>query len=800
MKSCFVFSFFFVSVCLRAQQLDSLFIKLQAYGRSQYPVALFVQTDKHIYTNNEWLWFSGYIVSQVNDTSIHHEMIAVFLVPADTRKPVLQQKFTMNNGLGYGSIHLPDSIPPGQYKFIACTNVADNTGRPVAIFTQDINIHSVTETSFTAAVITTPGQQLMVTVRDKATSMPLAGAIIETLMGRNAITSITDKNGLCLLSLKAVGYTAGTSAIICAKIKYKGEFLFLEKMMEPEVPSTMLGLHFFPEGGYLINQLPCRVGVESITDNGEPLAAKEVLYKNSIAIDTITTDAQGLGAFVLIPDINAVYSVKVLQAPPGVTLRTQGYALPKILPTGVAIHLPSAIANDRVSFQIYSRGHKQIKMMVHNFQQVFEVDSFPPGPGIRNVLLLLDKLPKGIAAITLLDDENHPLAERIFFAHYDRTTPVTITPDKKVFGRREKVTVEFRLPDSLKNKGGFMSVGCAQASRFSNSIQQDIESYVTQQILQELPPSPPIKWYSQKDYLENVLLVRGWRRYSWAALYANPEQMTVHSPLLSGIILSKRKNKQEGMVNILGDGATAFRLPADETGRVYFSYNQLVVSQNRQLIISASTKNEADLRVKISDPFLAIADSIAGSTSFKLYNAARFAQYSQDLLLADLVRQKQLANVTVVAKKSQVGRWTGVFSANECGDYVCSYNILNCTNHVGAANNTAPVVGQMYSVNGHPALYEGCQLRETEKKDSVTLAYDGIKRAKEFYPEDFSEKKSTWPENISTLFWSPGLYFNKEGIVICSFYTGDIAGKFRIVINGTTGGELFSAAELIEVR
>ncbi|HTE09770.1 MAG TPA: hypothetical protein VK645_02350 [Chitinophagaceae bacterium] len=799
MKSFFLFSFFLLAVCVQAQQLDSLFTKIQAYGRSQYPVSLFVQTDKHIYLNNEWLWFSGYIVSQVNDTAMHHEMMAIFLVPADTRKPVLQQKFIMSNGLGYGSIHLPDSIPPGQYKLIACTNVVSKAGVPVAIFAQDINIHSVTETSFTAAVITAADQQLMITVRDKTTGMPLAGAMVETRIDRRTITSLTDKNGLCLLSLKAIGYNAGAPAIIRAKVKYRGEFIFLEKMMDPVASSTPLELHFFPEGGYLINQLPCRVGVESTTINGEPLSVKAVLYKNNVPEDTIKTDAQGLGVFAIRPDVRAAYSVQVLQLPPGVTPRRQGYVLPQILSTGMSIRLPSAITGDTVSFQIYSSGYTQIKMIVHNFQQVFEADSFPPGSGIRNVLLLLDKLPKGIAAITLLDNENHPLAERIFFAHYDRSTPVTILPDKKILSKREKVTVQFLLPDSLKNKGGFISVTCAQASRFSNSMQQDIESFVMQQVLQELPPPPHSKWYTQKDFLENVLLVRGWRRYSWAALYTAPQQ-AVHSPLLSGFIISRRKNKQEGLINILGDGATAFQLPADETGRVYFSYNQLAVSQDRQLIISAVTKNESNLRVKMSDPFLAIADSIAGSTDFKIINATKFAQYSQDLLLADLVRQKQLANVTVVAKKNQGDRWIGTGRVNECGDYVCSYNILNCTNHIDAMNNTFPVVGHMYVVNGLLSVYNGCRLRDPEKTDSVPLAYDGIKLGKEFYPEDFSKKTSAYPENLSTLFWSPGLYFNKNGIATCSFYTGDITGKFRIVINGTTGEDLFSATELIEVR
>jgi uncharacterized protein YfaS (alpha-2-macroglobulin family) len=80
------------------------------------------------------------------------------------------------------------------------------------------------------------------------------------------------------------------------------------------------------------------------------------------------------------------------------------------------------------------------------------------------------------------------------------------------------------------------------------------------------------------------------------------------------------------------------------------------------------------------------------------------------------------------------------------------------------------------------------------------VQYDGIKKGKEFYKVDLSEATTDNPLNISTIYWSPSLVFDKNGKAEASFNTGDITGRFRIVVNGLAEDNLFYATGMIDVK
>jgi hypothetical protein len=135
---------------------------------------------------------------------------------------------------------------------------------------------------------------------------------------------------------------------------------------------------------------------------------------------------------------------------------------------------------------------------------------------------------------------------------------------------------------------------------------------------------------------------------------------------------------------------------------------------------------------------------------------------------------------------------------NGCGDYVCPSGRLNCYSHRSQSGNSLPVKGRTYVTNGGlNVFYSGCLLDENNKG---ILPYDGIKMGKEFYKVDLSEATTDNPLNISTIYWSPSLVFDKDGKAEASFYTGDITGRFRIVVNGLAGDNLFYASEFIDVK
>jgi hypothetical protein len=415
------------------------------------------------------------------------------------------------------------------------------------------------------------------------------------------------------------------------------------------------------------------------------------------------------------------------------------------------------------------------------------------------VLLLLDQIPKGLMAVTLLDSLDRPLSERIFFAHYNTKVNVQITPGKKTYEKREKVTLQFQLSNTDSATTGFASVSCAQANRFENGKQQDIESFVfLQQELMRLPPYVKGRGFNDAGYLEQVLLVRGWRRYHWKEIATdNTRPPAFYSPALSGMVQKPGKIRKPIPVNLLGGAATFLTITTDERGHFILSYDDVLVQQDHRLLFFAGEKGASEGHVSIIDPFNAINKKLAVQADEPAANTGKFLQYSRDLVLPDFDKVNYLAQVTVTARTNRDQSIYG--AANSCGDYVCPYNILNCSNHAGLPANRLPVKGKSYgSRGGGQVMYWGCVLDEPGHEP--VSQYDGIKIGKEFYPEDFSNKTDGIPEYISTLYWSPMLVFDKAGKAGCSFFTGDITGRFRIVVNGVANNNLFYGMGVIDVK
>jgi hypothetical protein len=88
---------------------------------------------------------------------------------------------------------------------------------------------------------------------------------------------------------------------------------------------------------------------------------------------------------------------------------------------------------------------------------------------------------------------------------------------------------------------------------------------------------------------------------------------------------------------------------------------------------------------------------------------------------------------------------------------------------------------------GGMITYMGCI--EEEKRPSA-LSFKGIYGAQEFYPSDYSEINPSQPEYISTLYWKSQLMLKKGETQEVSFYTSDITGSFKAIIQGITNNDV----------
>ncbi len=794
----------FLSVEKAFAQTDSIPLKISAFASVKNTDLLFVHTDKHIYTNNEFIWFSAWLLHCGNDSLPLHRFLSLMLVPADTRIPAIHQKFAITDGYGYGSMQLPDTMAPGEYKLVAYTNVIGRDSLPLALFTQDLSVRFLRQPDFVAAGTiledTLGRKDLLITVRDKVTSKPVRDAELTIWCGNGkTIKAKTDKEGMYRQDLKTISPVTTTSAIVITKIECRGDVEYLQHKWPGKEAERQLSMKFYPEGGHLLSNTPCNIGWESKTGQGEPVAMRAIVYEDQNPVDTIKTNERGLGAFILVPRAGATYSIRPVTWPVGMQLKKEGYTLAPTLAKGLAVRIPQAIAGDSLRVNVYATGYSKVILVVHNFRTLFKQQVITvKEDGVRRLLLLLDDVPKGLAAITLLDSNHRPVAERIFFAHYNHKTVCTITPNQKTYEKRQAVHVSFQLNTNQQSVAGFASIACAQANRFENSKHQDIESFASlHEALQDVPVYGAGGGNNDIDYLESLLLVRGWRRYTWQELQADDHQpLTFFTPFIGGkLIPAQGKVRKPFTITILNGHAEVSYVTTDAKGNFQCTYEQLVVPQDKKLWLYAGDKVLGN-KVEIDDPFITINKRLSTCMQFNAVDADRYLQYARELAVSDLNKVKQLAVVTVTATRTDGLTFNS--PTNGCGDYVCPSGRLNCYSHRSQPGNKLPVKGRTYVTNGGlQVYYSGCLLDETNKG---IAAYDGIKMGKEFYKVDLSEATTDNPLNISTIYWSPSLVFDKSGKAEASFYTGDITGRFRIVVNGLAGDNLFYASGFIEVK
>lgn len=72
----------------------------------------------------------------------------------------------------------------------------------------------------------------------------------------------------------------------------------------------------------------------------------------------------------------------------------------------------------------------------------------------------------------------------------------------------------------------------------------------------------------------------------------------------------------------------------------------------------------------------------------------------------------------------------------------------------------------------------------------IILDYDGMQQQRVFYSPDYSTEKeiqNRLPDFREVLYWSADVTTNEKGIGHISFFTGDIPGKYLVVVQGISG-------------
>lgn len=769
---------------------------------------LFLHCDKTLYTNSETIWFAAYLTNNRGTPIALHNTLSVALFNEESKTINLSELYAMENGLASGSIRLPDSIPPGNYRLFAYTNIVDGNGRPIELFSQLLTIKSTLDSKFTASV------KLLDTAKifsgDRRVSIRVGGLPIDRkgnylpatisyqIAGGTKQSAQTDGQGEATIPIPADSDVKPLHNNLTASISFEKDLLHLQLALPVSDPK-FVNIKFYPEGGQMVNGIATLVGLEAKTDFGQPVAIRTVLQENGKPIDTIETSASGMGSFKVQPKPNSNYQLKAFKS--NVLLKDTLYSLPKAIDGFPSISMANAIATDTLSFTVRSVKTMLYDIVLYNTHQLLASFKLMVNANGGRVKIDLKDFPKGIASVTVLDTLGNPLAERLFFAHYTDKDLLSATTDKPIYRTREKVGLKLSLLPQVdgKEESAIVSVSVVQGNRIEVSKFRDMESYTyLEHELGNLPQSAMETPYRNKVYLEQLLLIKGWRRFVWEPKNW-PTRIDIanryQSLELSGTV---RKNdkllKKSVSLTLLRDNRVDI-VSTDAKGKIAITHQLLLVTAGKPLIFFLNEKNKFPYSIAFNNPYL-IKNNAQVNKSFDNMISGSIISNSKELTYRGNDKSIQLKTVDITKRKNDF--LTGSSGPNECGDWVCVYNILNCLNHgPNFYGSRPPIKGELYRSNMSGAsqtLYTGCSIG-----GQGVFHYNGIQVAREFYVNDYTSK-DLLTDYQSTVYWQPFVVLNSTKDTELNFFTSDLKAPYRIIVQGISEKQIVTGASTLRVE
>ncbi|WP_282122753.1 hypothetical protein [Algibacter mikhailovii] len=370
-----------------------------------------------------------------------------------------------------------------------------------------------------------------------------------------------------------------------------------------------LDAQFLPEGGHFVDKVKTNVGVV-IKDNrgyGLPNIQGNVYDSNNKYITTFKTNALGFSRFLLFPEVNQKYVVKI-----NYLNNVLEYNINNIEPQGISIHLNNSRGKLALEFKTNRSTLKEIqnkpfKLIVHNGNIIKEIPIAFKKEEI-NVVLDYKYLFTGINIFTLLNSENKPVLERVFFNHKGLKTVELGNP---VYTKKEdsiQISIPFITPFSINQDSTNISVAVLPETTVSYKRHQNIISYNYLQ--------PYVNGYvenasyyftnidSKKSYeLDNLLITQGWSSYDWKKIFnRTPKYNFVFE---EGIVIKGNKNTNEQITFVVypDENSTGhvFEVPENEKT---FEKGGFYPSDGETIGVSTLNKrgktNKADLYIQFS--------------------------------------------------------------------------------------------------------------------------------------------------------------------------------------------------------
>lgn len=436
-------------------------------------------------------------------------------------------------------------------------------------------------------------------------------------------------------------------------------------------------INFYPEGGYLIENIRNNIAVKIKNLNLEETSLNVSIKDNEdTEIFKFKTLKFGFGQFSLSPEPNKSYYASVILN--GIEKR---YPLPKALAKGFVVNaknegdqiLIKAMSNTNSGLKgTFLVAHQRGRLIFSKYEKALKSDYL--------IELSTAQFDDGVTHLTLFDAEGNPVWERlIYIDNPQNDLTINIKKEKDILSPKEKNSLKIDVIDKAGNSiPSHLSMSIRDLDLFpQNGHSKNIKTWLLlNSDLRGKIKNPGYffdgKEQNKKRYLlDLVMLTHGWRRFTWPELLNKtqknkfPIEKGIH---ISGKILNLkapyRATKASTRLNFLGHNIHQEKQITTPNG--IFNYGPYIIFDTIPTIIEARLTNFKSINETDRNLFIALdkPDSIPKvsrktilksdiSDDTQLANYIKITEYLEQLRLQYGEDTHQLDEITITAQKEK---------------------------------------------------------------------------------------------------------------------------------------------------
>jgi hypothetical protein len=806
-----------------------------------------IQTDKPTYVAGEKIWYRAFVVDAVLNTPsyksryVYVELIspAGELISLDKLKPV--------DSMFHNSIVLAEDLPEGMYMIRSYTNFMRN--KPDYFFEKKVFIADP-QSSIIKLIPKFELEDKKGTLKVEFHRYGNQELDVENLKIRVDTGKIKEVD----IDKKVTQKTSEGFSFKIIPEKQQSIYMEFEsngRKFKKYIPipkqDTDFDVSFFPEGGYLIDNVHCKMAFKALKSNGlsEDITG-EIFDNNNNLITSIKSRHAGMGIFSLFSEPGKTYYA-VCKNKSGESKRFQ---IPASKSDACVLKINWSKSKLYISLQ---KGvdyvERPLNMIIHTRGIIIYADELTEQ---NTNSINKSAFPSGVIQILLLDEQMNPLSERLAFClNESDLANVEIETDKPGYKQRELVSAKVHVADSENN---------ALEGDFSVSVtdNKDILPDSAFTIVSNLLLTSDIRGYIEDPnyYIENqnnidaLLLTQGWRRYNVPAVLKDTLERPGHymelGQEISGTVkrvIGSKTNENNSVSIFSPNSGYADVAQTDENGRFYF--NGFEFPDSTMYIVQAlSKKGNSYVELVLDKENFPPAQSFALPDFVPDSLFLRYVEKSdQKYIDENGTRSTILDEVTITAQKAEPKRstlYSSMMSTVVTHDKFERYrDLYQALMTIGGVSVSTDNIISIRGSNVAPAIiiddaiWEDVDLRDISITDVETIEImkgaeaailgtrggggaiiittktgdvipkkgktfnmkaivpKGYRKNAEFYsPKYETEDQKKGIDRRTTVYWKPDVKIS-EGNAILQFYTADSNSTYSVVIEGlTTDGRI----------